>query len=290
MLRNAIDHGIESPEIRVERNKPPQGTIKIQAREEKGMIFVTIADDGGGINKEKVLNKAIANGLLDEAKRNVITEDEIYDLLFQPGFSTAEKVTEISGRGVGMDVVKSEITEIGGKIKIRSELGVGTTFNIEIPIPKTVLVEQTVLVKAGLIYLAVPLPSIAFLSSVSNLEVSLIGRQRTIQFQNRTIILRTFQELVSGRVDDNKSTSFDDYSVVVLQHKTRYVGLLVNGIHDQLEAVIRPFDKISNNFPGFKGTTVLGDDSIAYVVDPDELVSLGLDSDADSDSDSVQCG
>ncbi len=276
MLRNAIDHGIETSDVRIERGKPSHGTINIFAREEKGVIYLTISDDGGGINKERVLNKAIEKGFIDVSQKSLLSDAEAFDLLFLPGFSTAEKVTEISGRGVGMDVVKSEITNIGGRIKIDSVLGIGTTFNIEIPVPKTVLVEQTVLVKSGRINLAVPLNSIAYLSSLSTLTVNWVGPQKTFQFQNRTVALRSFSELVS-RKPDVIERDLSQFSVVVLQHKSRYLGLLVNGIHDQLEAVIRPFDSISNHFPGFKGTTVLGDDSIAYVVAPDEFVQLGLD-------------
>ncbi len=283
MLRNAIDHGIEKAEVREAGGKPAEGTIKIVTKEEKGMIYLTIIDDGGGIDRERVISKAIEKGLIEESKRTGLTDEEAFDLIFLPGFSTAEKVTGISGRGVGMDVVKSEILNLKGKVRIQSKLTVGTTFKIEVPVPKTVMVEQTVLVKSGETLIAVPLNAIAQLTSNAKLTTSTVGFQKTCQFQGRTVPLKTFieisEQISSGDevVKRKLSTeNTDTASIVILQHKSEYMGLMVDSIHDQLEAVIRPFDKVTNSFPGFKGTTVLGDDSIAYVVAPEEFVILGL--------------
>jgi two-component system chemotaxis sensor kinase CheA len=275
MLRNAIDHGIEKTEVRLEAGKPAEGKITITAKEEKGTIYVNIFDDGGGIDRERVIRKAIEKGLLEEHKRAGLSDEEAFGLLFLPGFSTAEKVTEISGRGVGMDVVKSEIQNIKGKIKIHSELGKGSRFSIEIPVPKTVMVEQTVLVRSGETMIAVPLNAIAQLTSTRALTTSDVGQEKTCQFQGKTVSLKSFSSF-GGESATPSNLQLADASVVILQHKNNYMGLLVDCIHDQLEAVIRPFDKVTSNFPGFKGTTVLSDDSIAYVVAPDEFVSLGL--------------
>lgn len=283
MLRNAIDHGIEKAEVRERDNKPAEGTITITTKEQKGTIYLTIVDDGGGIDRERVISKAIEKGLIEESKRTGLTDEEAFDLIFLPGFSTAEKVTGISGRGVGMDVVKSEILNLKGKVKIESQLKVGTTFRIEVPVPKTVMVEQTVLVKSGETLIAVPLNAIAQLTSNATLITSTVGFQKTCQFQGRTVPLKSFVE-ISDQImcgdetpmERKQSKSLDSSSIVILQHKTDFMGLLVDSIHDQLEAVIRPFDKVTNSFPGFKGTTVLGDDSIAYVVAPEEFVTLGL--------------
>lgn len=278
MLRNAIDHGIETPEDRIKAGKPAEGTITINSREQKGTIFLIISDDGGGINRERVINKAVEKGLLEESKRSALTDAEAFDLLFLPGFSTAEKVTGISGRGVGMDVVKSEIVGLKGKIRIESQLGKGTSFIIEVPVPKTVMVEQTVLVKSGDLQMAVPLNAIAQLTSCDSLTTTTVGFQKTCQFQGKTVPLQTYSELARavGAEAAIESAANNSTAVVILQHKSDFVGLLVDSIHHQLEAVIRPFDRVTNHFPGFKGTTVLGDDNIAYVIAPDELISLGL--------------
>lgn len=278
MLRNAIDHGIETAEVRKANSKPSEGNIVISVREQRGTIYLTISDDGGGIDKNKVISKAIDKGLLEESRRSSLTDAEAFDLLFLPGFSTAEKVTGISGRGVEMDVVKSEIINLKGRSRIESQLKVGTTFHIEIPVPKTVMVEQTVLVKSGDTLIAVPLNAIAQLTTCSALSASIVGQQRTCQFQGKTLPLKTYSEFSdeSGILTESNSLFASANPVVILQHKKDFIGLLVDSIHDQLEAVIRPFDKVTNGFTGFKGTTVLGDDSIAYVIAPDEFVSLGL--------------
>lgn len=280
MLRNALDHGIESAEVRESKGKPAVGTIKIVAKEQKGLISVIMSDDGGGIDPARIVNKAIEKGLLDESKRKTITPSEAFDLIFLPGFSTAEKVTGISGRGVGMDVVKSEITNLKGNVRIESEIGKGTSFHIDIPAPKTVVVEQTVLVRSGHTAIAVPLTAIALLTSSRDLSFSFVGRHRTCQFRGRTIILKTFAEFASDLGEEAAMQSQQNQnhagSVVILQHRHECFGLLVDSIHDQLEAVVRPFDKVAGGVPGFKGTTVLGNDSVAYVVSPEEFVNLGL--------------
>lgn len=277
MLRNALDHGIESPQKRVDAGKPAEGIIRIHAKEEKGLISVLIEDDGAGIDPQRLIRKAIEKGLVDSSRAANFTPSEAYDLLFLPGFSTAEKVTGISGRGVGMDVVKSEIVNLQGKIRIESAMGKGTQFYIEIPVPKTVMVEQTVLVNSTGILMAVPLTAIAQLTTQNALKPSLLGRQLTCEFRGKTIPLVRYRDISSDSIEDSNPVSQADRApVVVLQHKSDYVGLLVDSIHDQLEAVIRPFDRITISYPGFKGTTVLDDDQVAYVVAPDEIVNMGL--------------
>ncbi len=283
MLRNAIDHGIEKDgQTRIDNGKSEEGTITISAKEQKGTIYLTISDDGGGIDRNRVVAKAVEKGLLDEVKSTQLNDEEAFDLIFLPGFSTAEKVTGISGRGVGMDVVKSEIVNLKGKVRIESKLKAGTTFKIEVPVPKTVMVEQTVLVRSDETLIAVPLNAIAQLNSNTTLTTSMVGFQKTCQFQGRTVPLKTFHEISEQIVTGNPAVHHEvesgkvSASIVILQFKDDYMGLMVDSIHDQLEAVIRPFDKVTNSFPGFKGTTVLGDDSIAYVVAPEEFVVLGL--------------
>jgi two-component system chemotaxis sensor kinase CheA len=285
MVRNALDHGIESPEDRRAQGKPEEGSLTLSAWEQKGTIYLVISDDGRGISRERVISKAFEKGLIDEARKSQLTEAEAFDLIFLPGFSTAEKVTGISGRGVGMDVVKSEIMALKGKIRIESKPGQGSCFHLEIPVPKTVMVEQTVLVKSRETLIAVPLNAIAQLTSYASLRASQVGSQRTCQFQGKTVPMQTYPELSrvlcansgSGKPASSSGADFNPAgSVVILQHQNNYIGLLVDSIHDQLEAVIRPFDKVTSHFPGFKGTTVLGDDRIAYVIAPEEFVTLGL--------------
>ena len=261
MLRNAIDHGIEKAEMREASGKPREGNIVITAREEKGTIFIAISDDGGGIDQARILAKALEKGLIQESQKKILSESEIYDLIFMPGFSTSETITDISGRGVGMDVVKSAIIQLNGKIRIESILRKGTTFNLEIPVPRSVVVEKTVLVKTEGTLVAVPIHSIAQLTSLSTLSVSYVGSQRTCQFQKRTILIKSYHELleaaalevnIPGSEAEISPVLDQARSVVIIQYKHGCLGLLVDSVHDQLEAVIRPFDKITNGFPGFK--------------------------------------
>lgn len=280
LLRNALDHGIEPTEERIGSKKPPRGMITIKALELKGTIQIVIRDDGRGINPKKVMDQALAKGLISKSRAANLSLEEIYELIFVSGFSTAEQVTEISGRGVGMDVVKSTITGMNGKIKIDSTLGQGTQFTLNIPTPKTVMVDQTVLVKSHNILLAIPLYSIAQLTTVSNLKLANVGHRVTCQYQEKTIVLGRYEEFLgesSQRPETMEEIIRKDCSVVILQYKNKYLGLLVDSIHQQFEAVVRGFDQVVRSFPGFKGTTILGDDSIAYVLLSDEIVTIGLE-------------
>lgn len=273
MVRNSMDHGIESPDARREAGKPAEGTITISASESQGMILVTVSDDGGGINKSRVLDKAVKNGLIDESRRGALSDSEIFDLIFLPGFSTAENVSAVSGRGVGMDVVKSAVLAHHGRIRIESELGKGTTFVLELPVPKAVMVEHTVLSRAGASMFAVPLISISRITSCDQLQVNIVDHVRACQFDGRTVPLRTYEEYLEDR-DVLEVADIQDKTAIVMQHKNRIFALLVDSIEDQLEAVIRPFDPIVGGLPGFKGTTVLGNDEIAYIVSPEEMVRV----------------
>lgn len=273
MIRNSVDHGIETVDIRISRGKAAEGIVTLSAIESQGFIRIMVQDDGGGIARDKVLAKAIEKGLIDESRANNLSDSEVFDLIFLPGFSTAEKVSSISGRGVGMDVVKSAISALNGKIKIESALGVGSTFSIEIPVPKTVMVEQTVLVQSAGVKIAVPLVSIAQIDSGRDAVKTKIGKVQTSQFNGMTIQTGNYSQLMMKTADDNQQNK----TIVIIQNKNRYVGLVVDCIYDQLEAVIRPFDSVVKGLPGFKGTTVLGDDSIAYVISPEEFVCNSLD-------------
>ncbi len=273
MVRNSIDHGIETPDKRKQNGKVEEGTITIKAQETQGTIFIIVSDDGGGIAKDKVIAKAVQNGLLTAEKAAQLSDSEIFDLIFLPGFSTAEKVTGVSGRGVGMDVVKSSVINHSGKIKIESKMGQGTKFQIEIPVPKAVMVEQTVLGRWKDSVFAVPLTAVARISSCDKLVVNNIDNIRMCQYDGQTVVLRSFEELNA----DNDSIAMEEVkkkTVLFLRHKHSVFGLLVDSIEDQLEAVVRPFDSVVKSIPGFKGTTVLGNEQIAYVVSPEEMVNL----------------
>jgi two-component system chemotaxis sensor kinase CheA len=275
MVRNSIDHGIEKPDVRAARGKSLTGTITITARELQGNIQIVIEDDGAGIDRARVVKKAIEKGLVDEETAAKLSDSEAFELIFLPGFSTAEQVSAVSGRGVGMDVVRSSILALNGRITIASKAGEGSKFVLDIPIPKTVMVEQTVVAESHGTLVAVPLQAISRI--IPGEEVKTVKVDGVVAFlhDNRTIRLidhRALAPFASHEVDYDPRRG----SVVVLRNKANYVGLHVDAIFDQLEAVVRPFDAIIQEIPGFCGTTLLGDDRIAYVVSPAEVVSIAL--------------
>ncbi|MDZ4662126.1 MAG: ATP-binding protein [Pseudomonadota bacterium] len=273
MVRNSIDHGIETPQKRKEAGKQEEGTILIKAFESRGVIHMIVSDDGGGIPKNKLLDRALQSELITQAKVPSMTDEEILDLIFLPGFTTAEKVTDLSGRGVGMDVVKSSVLQHSGKIRVETEPGIGSKFYLEIPVPKAVMVEYTVLSRWKGSMFAVPLTAIARIVSCNRLTLTEIGHVRMCQYDGKSIVLRSFDELLHGRDIENAET-VKFKTVIVLRHKEKFVGLLVDCIEDQFEAVVRSFDHIVKKIPGFKGTAILGNDEIAYVISPEEMVGL----------------
>ena len=286
MVRNSIDHGIETPAKRVANGKNPEGRLSVSVKEAQGFIHVVVEDDGAGIDRERVVRKALEKGLIDEARSKALSDSEAFELIFLPGFSTAEVVSAVSGRGVGMDVVRSSILALNGRISIESKLGYGSKFILDIPIPKTVMVEQTVVAESKGTLIAIPLQSISRI--IPRDELSLLRLQGALTFQhdNHTIRLIDHRCLAPSRTRHEVETIIDEMvaqvgapgagSVIVLRDKNRNVGLIVDAIHDQLEAVVRPFDSVIQQIPGFRGTTTFGDDQIAYVVSTPEVISISL--------------
>jgi two-component system chemotaxis sensor kinase CheA len=218
----------------------------------------------------------LEKGLLDEAKAAALSTSECLELIFAPGFSTAEQVSAVSGRGVGMDVVRSAIMALGGRVTIDSRLGEGTKFILDIPVPKTVMVEQTVVAESRGVLVAVPLQAISRIVPGEEVKTITVDGVRAFQHDNRTI--RIIDHTALGPQEMHRASRKDgDGSVIVLRNKNYLVGLEVDAIFDQLEAVVRPFDSIIKEIPGFCGTTLLGDDRIAYVVSPAEIISITLD-------------
>jgi two-component system chemotaxis sensor kinase CheA len=274
MVRNSLDHGIEKDAVRLKSGKPKTASLRISARETQSLVEVIIEDDGAGLPKDKILQKAIDRGLVSKSQVGEMPDAEIFGLIFLPGFSTAEKVSAVSGRGVGMDVVKTAITGLHGRIRIESEPGRGTRFILEIPVPKTVMVEETIVAQAGDIFISIPMTGIARISPIESLITTQIGDMWTSQFDETTAKLFRTDHIESGRCESWPAPPKGH--VIFLKHRSAVVGLVVEQIHDQLEAVVRPFDGVVGQMKGFKGTTVLGDDQIAYVLSPNETAARVL--------------
>ena len=270
LVRNSCDHGIESSEERINKNKPVEGTVKITARELQGYTYITLEDDGSGINKETIKKKAISMGLIDMQKANSLTDEEIFELIFHSGFSTASQVSEISGRGVGMDVVKTSIDHLGGSIQISSVLDQGTKTEIKIPVPKSVMVEQSIIVDSRGILMAIPLTSVDSIQRIGKSPVSHMKGSYSLQFRGKSIPLANYRNYLKIAKSVEKPQEKD--LVVIVSHNLKKIAIQVDSILDQVQAVIRPFGEIINSLPGFQGVTVLSDDEIAYVISSEKMV------------------
>jgi two-component system chemotaxis sensor kinase CheA len=273
MIRNSIDHGIENSQKRSSLSKTLDGNIQVDAIATPGVIKIVISDDGAGLDRIKIEKKAISNRLVTEENARKMSDQEIYQFIFHAGFSTMEQVSNISGRGVGMDVVKNAMINHHGRIQVDSVLGQSTTFTMFLPIVKSVLVESTVMAKDNGLIMGVPQAEISYITVAKDLIRSVLGTSRTVQFDNRTIPMFSFKEIMSGKIllsDDEISKK----SVIVMQHKDQQLALLVDAIDGQFDAVILPFDKLVKTLPGFKGTTLLGSDGVAYIVSVQQMISL----------------
>lgn len=268
MIRNAVDHGIESPEKREAAGKDPEGTIKLSAKHRSGRILIELIDDGAGINRERVKQKAIDNDLI--APDANLSDEEIDNLIFAPGFSTADKISDISGRGVGMDVVKRSIQALGGRISISSRPGLGSTFTMSLPLTLAVL-DGMVVTVAGQT-LVVPLTAIVeTLQPEASAIHSFGANQRLISIRN------SFCPLVDvGRILNFRATQANPVEGVALLVESEGGGqraLMVDAIQGQRQVVIKSLEANYTHVPGIAAATILGDGRVALILDVDAVVA-----------------
>ena len=261
MIRNSIDHGIEMPEERRRIGKPEVGTIWLKAFQREGNIFIEISDDGKGIDKKKVLAKAIEKGQADPAR--TYTDKEIFDMLFAPGLTTAEKVSELSGRGVGMDVVKRNIEELRGSVEISSEDGKGSIFRVKLPL--TLAIIDGMMVKVGSEVLTIPLSVIDKSVRPSRIEVKTVeGKGELVDIRGDYLpLVRLYQlfNLPSQKTDPTEAL------VVVLHGAENRFGILVDDVLGQMQAVIKSIDKNFKKIEGTSGATILGNGRVSLILD-----------------------
>jgi two-component system, chemotaxis family, sensor kinase CheA len=269
LVRNAVDHGIEAPEARRRAGKAEAGRLGLRAYQQGGSIYIEVSDDGRGLDRATILAKAAAAGLL--SGNDCLTDEQVFDLIFQPGFSTAERVTEISGRGIGMDVVKRNVELLGGSIAIRSERGRGATFKLKLPLTLAVLDGQTLRV-GGETYI-LPLASIVESVQARRGEIrNLPGGGEVISLRSETLPMLRLARLFGV------STDGDDPShglVVIVEDEGRRFGLLVGELLNQQQVVIKSLEANFRKLEGIAGATVLGDGRVALILDVAGLVALG---------------
>ncbi len=273
MVRNSADHGIEKPEDRREAGKEETGTIVLKAYHEGGHIIIQIADDGRGLNVDKIRAKAVANGIATEAELDGMTEQQIMQFIFKAGFSTAEKVTSVSGRGVGMDVVRTNIEKIGGTIEMKSGWGKGSTFTIKIPL--TLAIVSALVVECAKERFAIPQISVLELvrtSSQSETKIEMINASPVLRLRNRLLPLVSLRALL--RIDGATApVQGDDLYIVVAQVGTYTFGIIVDRVFDTEEIVVKPVAPILREIPFYSGNTILGDGSVIMILDPNGIAT-----------------
>jgi two-component system chemotaxis sensor kinase CheA len=270
MLRNAIDHGLESAEEREAAGKPAEGTVRLAALHRSGRIVIEIADDGKGINRPRVRGIAVARGLI--AEDAVLTDDEVDNLIFLPGFSTAETVTDVSGRGVGMDVVKRSIQALGGRISISSVPGKGSTFTLSLPLTLAVL--DGMVVSAAEQTLVAPLSAIveSLTPQVSDIH-HVGGHDAVIRFREEFVPLVDVARVMGFR--DGAADLANGVVMIVETEAGSRAALLVDAINGQRQVVIKSLETNYRHVDGVSAATILGDGSVALILDIDALVIAG---------------
>jgi len=262
IIRNAMDHGIEPPEVRKKMGKPSTGTIDLMAFQEGNFVVVSVKDDGRGLDKDKLISKAVLQGLIDKDYAKTLPDERVWELIFLPGVSTADGVSETSGRGVGMDVVRHNIEKIGGTIQVQSTPGKGT--QIQLRIPLTLAIIKALLVQVGTQKLAIPLNSVKEAIRIHNKDISSVEGFDIISLRQNTLPLIRLSKVFRG---SGANAQQDKIFVVVVKHGDFEAGLAVDRLVGQQEVVIKPLADYLTDQPGFAGASVLGDGSIALIID-----------------------
>ena len=274
LLRNSIDHGIEMPADRKAAGKPEEGTITLSARHEENHIIISVSDDGGGVDGEKVKAKAVANGLLTAEAAKRLTSAESVDLIFAAGLSTAEAVSEVSGRGVGMDIVKTNIEKLNGTVSISTEMGNGT--EIEVHMPLTLAIIRALLTKVEGRVFSVPLVSVRETLEVSAQSIQTVGGREVIQLRgdvlpllrlNRVFPRRDRLPELTAANDEHEEISDDRRFIVAVRLGDRQVGMIVDELVGEQEVVIKSLGTFIGDGDGIAGATILGDGRVAMIVD-----------------------
>lgn len=268
LLRNALDHGIESPEERLTAGKPATGTLRLSASRERSRALIRVEDDGGGIRRERVLARAVAVGLVDPREAETLPDDQVLRLILCPGFSTAERVTDVSGRGVGLDVVATRVRALGGTLDIASTEGKGTAFTIRLPLTLAIL--RALVVGLGSESYAIPLAHVGETLEIERSGVRRVNGSPVILVRDEAIpLLRLRSILGSG----DPASSPEPLSVVVLEVGEQRIGLEVDSLLGQREIVVKAFDAAAGMFRAFSGATILSDGRPALILDAGSLAA-----------------
>lgn len=267
LLRNSVDHGIELPSERVKKGKPEEGTIELKAYHSGNHVFIEITDDGAGINREKVAKKAVSKGLITEEQKDRLTDKEIFNLILSSGFSTADQVSDISGRGVGLDVVKNTIESLGGSISVHSEEGIGTQFLIQLPLTLSII--SVMLVEVQKEKYAIPLTSIIETAIFKKSDIYYAHEQPVIDFRGKVVPILYLQKIFDIPVVQEGN---EYLSTVIIRKGDKMAGVVVDSFIGQEEIVLKSLGNYLTNVFAISGATILGDGQVALIVDCNALI------------------
>ncbi|WP_078576353.1 chemotaxis protein CheA [Salipaludibacillus agaradhaerens] len=267
LLRNSMDHGLEMPAKRLESGKSEEGQVTLKAYHSGNHVFIEVADDGAGINREKVLEKAIKSGVVSEENGATLTDNQVYELLFSSGLSTADKVSDLSGRGVGLDVVKNKIESLGGNVTVTSKPNEGTTFSIQLPLTLSII--SVMLVEIQDEIYAVPLSSIIETAIIKKDEIMAAHNQKVIDFRGSVVPLLDLTEFFDVPVTKEDD---DFYSIVIVRKGEKMAALVVNSFIGQQEIVLKSLGDYLTNVFAISGATILGNGQVALIIDCNSLI------------------
>jgi len=272
LLRNAVDHGIESREERINKGKPPQGKVILRAYQEENSVVIVVEDDGRGLDVEKIKDKVVGMGLVTPEEVSKMSEREIVDFIFYPGFSTSDEVTEVSGRGVGMDVVKRNIERVNGQVRVESQLGVGTTFYLRLPL--TLAIIRALLVKVGESIYSIPLSDVVEIEKVEKKDTYWVNRVLTTLFRGKTLPLLWLEALLDSRKYNfiSEDEIPEVLYTVVVSASSSLAGLVVDEVLGEQEIVIKSLGSYMRDVRGLGGATILGDGGISLIIDVASLL------------------
>lgn len=267
LIRNALDHGIETPEERKQKGKPEKGTLELNAYHSGNHVFIEISDDGAGINKDKVAKKAVENGVITNDQVSTLSDSQIHQLILESGFSTADKISDISGRGVGLDVVKNTIESLGGSITIESEFGKGSLFSVQLPLTLSII--SVLLVEVKKEKYAVPLSSIIETAIVNKNDIMHAHNKQVIDFRGKVVPLISLHDIFDVPGEKEEETF---YSIVIIRQGEKMAGLIVDTFIGQQEVVLKSLGNYLTDVFAISGATILGDGQVALIVDTNALI------------------
>jgi two-component system chemotaxis sensor kinase CheA len=270
IVRNSLDHGIETPDVRRAAGKPVEGRLTIRASQDSGRVLIDISDDGKGIDPAVIKRKAYEKGIIDESMLERISDQEAINLVFAAGFSTAEAVSDLSGRGVGMDVVRNAVERVNGSVALSSEVGQGTRLRLSLPL--SMAVTNVMVIESNHQIFGVPMDMVLETVRIPRAAIRSIKNRQTIVLRNRVLPLRSLNELLADDLPQ-VSNELDEMATLVVQIHGESLGIVVDDFREVVDIILKPMGGILNAVPGYSGSALLGDGSVLMVLNPKELVT-----------------